>query len=95
MFLHGHTSHGTHTAPDANILRLAKVFIGEILFEVRNIDFWRSRSDFFFFFSNEGQKGRDEKVRVIGLSPHNWFESRASGEMNEEDACLEQALTLT
>lgn len=49
----------------------------------------------FFFFSDEGQKGRDEKVRVIGLSPHSCFESRASGETNEEDACLEQALTLT
>lgn len=94
MFLHGHTSHGTHTAPDANILRLAKVFTGEILFEVKSTDFWRSRSDF-FFFSDEGQKGRDEKVRVIGLSPHSCFESRASGETNEEDACLEQALTLT
>lgn len=50
---------------------------------------------FIFYFSDEGQKGRDEKVRVIGLSPRSCFESRASGETNEDDACLEQALTLT
>lgn len=41
---------------------------------------------FIFYFSDEGQKGRDEKVRVIGLSPRSCFESRASGETNEDDA---------